>query len=106
MIEPYCLEGTLVNLGTQRPNETPNVHNVQNPQSDPTTVKLEPYSNNTLMNIDSENADSRLITFKDGFNFEENYQEWSTNVSRILFINFSVTDILFLSMHICFCFHD
>ena len=57
-------------------------HNSTILQSDLTSVKLEPYSNNTLMNVDSENSDSRLISFKDGFNFEENYQEWSSNVSK------------------------
>ena len=46
-------------------------------------VKLEPYSTNTLITVDTENADSRLIRFKDGFNFEESYQDWSSNVSII-----------------------
>ena len=46
------------------------------------SVKTEPYSKNTVMTIDTENTDSRLINFKDGFNFEEHYQEWSTNVSN------------------------
>ena len=36
------------------------------------------------MTIETENTDSRLISFKDGFNFDENYQEWSTNVSKRL----------------------
>ena len=48
------------------------------------SVKVEPYSKNTLMTIETENTDSRLISFKDGFNFDENYQEWSTNVSKRL----------------------
>ena len=48
------------------------------------SVKIEPYSKNTLMTIETENTDSRLISFKDGFNFDENYQEWSTNVSKRL----------------------
>ena len=47
-------------------------------------VKVETYSKNTLMTIETENTDSRLISFKDGFNFDENYQEWSTNVSNLL----------------------
>ena len=46
------------------------------------SVKTEPYSKNTVMTIDTENTDSRLINFKGGFNFEEHYQEWSTNVSN------------------------
>ena len=46
------------------------------------SVKSDSYSKNTLMTIDTENTDSRLINFKDGFNFEEHYQEWSTNVSN------------------------
>ena len=46
------------------------------------SIKTESYSKNTLMTIDTENTDSRLINFKDGFNFEEHYQEWSTNVSN------------------------
>ena len=46
-------------------------------------VKLEPYSTNTLITVDTENADSRLIRFMDGFNFEESYQDWSSNVSII-----------------------
>ena len=49
----------------------------------PMPVKLEPYSTNTLITVDTENADSRLIRFKDGFNFEESYQDWSSNVSII-----------------------
>ena len=49
----------------------------------PMRVKLEPYSTNTLITVDTENADSRLIRFKDGFNFEESYQDWSSNVSMI-----------------------
>ena len=49
----------------------------------PMPVKLEPYSTNTLITVDTENADSRLIRFKDGFNFEESYQDWSSNVSMI-----------------------
>ena len=46
------------------------------------SVKSDSFSKNTLMTIDTENTDSRLINFKDGFNFEEHYQEWSTNVSN------------------------
>ena len=68
-------------------NEQTNDNTLSKPQSDVTSVKLEPYSNNTLMTVDSENADSRLISFKDGFNFEENYQEWSTNVSYTFYNN-------------------
>ena len=47
------------------------------------SLKTESYSKNTLMTIDTENTDSRLVNFKDGFNFEEHYQEWSTNVSNL-----------------------
>ena len=51
-------------------------HNSTNLQSDLSSVKLEPYSDNTLMTIDRDNSDSRLIRFKEGFSFEEAYQEW------------------------------
>ena len=81
-------KGTSVSNETKRSlhvtNEQTSDNTLSKPESDVMSVKLEPYSNNTLMTVDSENADSRLISFKDSFNFEENYQEWSTNVSYML----------------------
>ena len=80
----FYLKGISVSNETTRTVTLTNDQNAENNiskvQSDVSSVKLEPYSNNTLMNVDSENADSRLISFKDGYNFEENYQEWSSNV--------------------------
>ena len=56
--------------------------------SDPTsTIKLEPLNNTLITTIDSENPDSRLIRFKEDFNFDENYQEWSNNVSNLLVVS-------------------
>ena len=62
-------------------------------------VKLEPYSTNTLITVDTENADSRLIHFKDGFNFEESYQDWSSNVSMMQTHNFTHYKVLFECIH-------
>ena len=54
------------------------------------------------MTVDSENSDSRLISFKDGFNFEENYQEWSTNVSYTFAISLLIYIMLCHSLKLMY----